>query len=85
MKPRGCRMIFSEVGITPYAWIINQSFYASGTSDPVLAERGALEVRYIEEVRQQTGRQRVFLVPWQVKPPVGAELLQDMLEPFITG
>ena len=66
--------------IIPYAWVINQSFYASGTCDPVLAERGALEVRYIEEVRQRLAK-RVFLIPWQVKPPVGAELLQDMLEP----
>ncbi len=68
--------------ITPCAWVINQSFYASGTCDPVLAERGALEVRYIEEVRKKLAK-RVFLVPWQVKPPVGAELLQDMLEPSV--
>lgn len=66
--------------ITPCAWVINQSFYASGTCDPVLAERGALEVRYIEEVQKKLAK-RVFLIPWQVKPPVGAELLQDMLEP----
>ncbi len=66
--------------ITPYAWVINQSFYASGTCDPVLAERGALEVRYIEEVQQRLAK-RAFLIPWQVKPPVGAELLQDLLEP----
>ncbi len=66
--------------ITPFAWVINQSFYASGTCDPVLAERGALEVRYIEEVQNKLAK-RVFLIPWQVKPPVGAELLQDLLEP----
>lgn len=66
--------------ITPYAWVINQSFYASGTCDPVLAERGALEVRYIEEVQLRLAK-RLFLIPWQVKPPVGAELLQDLLEP----
>jgi arsenite-transporting ATPase len=69
--------------ITPYAWVINQSFYASGTCDPVLAERGALEVRYIDEVQQKLAKRHV-LIPWQVKPPVGAELLQDMLEPSMT-
>jgi hypothetical protein len=46
----------------------------------VLAERGVLEVRYIQEVQQKLAK-RLFLIPWQVKPPVGAELLQDMLEP----
>jgi arsenite-transporting ATPase len=72
-----------RAGIKPYAWIINQSFYASGTCDPVLAERGALEVRYIEEVRHKLAT-NLFLIPWQVKPPVGAELLQNMLEPSMT-
>ena len=73
-----------RAGITPFAWVVNQSFYASGTGDLVLAERGALELRYIDEVRQQLAK-RVVLVPWQVKPPVGAERLQDMLEPSLTG
>ncbi len=66
--------------ITPFAWVVNQSFYASGTCDPLLAERGALELRYIDEV-QQTLAKQVVLIPWQAKPPVGAELLQEMLEP----
>lgn len=69
-----------RASITPYAWVVNQSFYASGTVDPLLAERGALEVRYTDEVQQKLAK-RVVLIPWQVKPPVGAELLQDMLEP----
>ena len=33
----------NRAGITPYAWVINQSFLATGTHDPILAERGALE------------------------------------------
>jgi arsenite-transporting ATPase len=73
-----------RASIAPYAWVVNQSFCASGTIDPVLAERGALEVRYIEEVQQKLAR-RLFLIPWQVKPPVGAELLQDMLEPSMAS
>ena len=72
-----------RAGITPFAWVVNQSFYASGTCDPVLAERGALEVRYIEEVRHKLAKNLV-LIPWQLKPPVGADLLQDTLEPFMT-
>jgi arsenite-transporting ATPase len=72
-----------RAGIEPFAWVVNQSFYSSGTRDPVLAERGALEVRFIDEV-QQTLATRVVLIPWQVKPPVGAELLQHLLEPAMT-
>jgi arsenite-transporting ATPase len=71
-----------RAGISPFAWIVNQSFYASGTSDPVLAERGALELRYIDEVQQKLAT-TVVLIPWQVKPPVGTELLQGMLEPSL--
>ena len=32
--------------ILPFAWVINQSFYGSGTSDPVLAERGASGINF---------------------------------------
>ena len=69
--------------IIPFAWVVNQSFHSSGTCDPVLAERGALEVRYIDEVQQKFAT-RVVLIPWQVKPPVGAGLLQELLEPHAT-
>ncbi len=69
-----------RAGITPFAWVVNQSFYSTGTCDPVLAERGALEVRYIDEVQQKLAK-RVALIPWQIKPPVGTELLQELLEP----
>lgn len=59
-----------RAGITPYAWVINQSFYAAGTKDPLLAERGALEARYIDEV-QQTLASRTALIPWKENGPVG--------------
>ena len=52
-----------RAGITPYAWVVNQSLAASGTKDPVLAERAALEYRYIAEVRDRLA-QRVALIPW---------------------
>jgi arsenite-transporting ATPase len=50
--------------IRPFAWVINQSFLAAGTNDPILAERGRLELRYIDEVRQ-THADRVALIPWK--------------------
>jgi arsenite/tail-anchored protein-transporting ATPase len=52
-----------RAGITPYAWVINQSLAATGTNDPVLAERAALEHRYIAEVQDGLSH-RVALIPW---------------------
>lgn len=52
-----------RAGITPYAWVINQSLAATGTNDPVLAERAALEHRYIAEVQDRLSH-RVALIPW---------------------
>jgi arsenite-transporting ATPase len=57
--------------ILPFAWVINQSFLAAGTTDPILAERGRLELRYIDEVRQ-THAERLVLVPWNPSYAVGA-------------
>jgi len=59
--------------------VINQSFYATGTRDPLLAGRGMLELLYIAEVRDKLAR-RLALVPWQAESPVGAEGLQQLLE-----
>lgn len=73
----------NRAGITPYAWVINQSFYATGTRDPLLAKRGILELRYIAEVRDKLAR-RLALVPWQAESPVGAEGLQQLLEETVT-
>ena len=52
-----------RAGITPYAWVINQSLAATETKDPVLAERAALEHRYIAEVQERLSK-RVALIPW---------------------
>ena len=73
----------NRAGITPYAWVINQSFCATGTRDPVLAERGFLELRYIAEVRDKLG-QRVALIPWQIEPPIGAEGLRCLFAEAVT-
>ena len=57
-----------RAGITPYAWIINQSLAATETSDPVLVERAALEYRYITEVRDNLSH-KLALVPWLANYP----------------
>jgi arsenite-transporting ATPase len=68
-----------RAGITPYAWVINQSFCTTGTKDGLLAARGRLEHRYISEVRDTLAR-RVALIPWQIVAPVGSEQLRQIAE-----
>ena len=62
-----------RAGIEPYAWVVNQSFAETHTTDPVLVERAARELPYIQEVADQTDK--LAIVPWQAEPPVGAERL----------
>jgi arsenite-transporting ATPase len=59
--------------------VINQSFGATDTKDPVLAERGRLEKRYISEV-SDTLASRVALIPWQIEAPVGSERLRQIAQ-----
>ena len=68
-----------RAGITPYAWVINQSFCVTGTKDSVLAARGRLEHRYISEVRD-TLASRIALISWQIEAPVGSEQLRQIAE-----
>nr|WP_009869505.1 arsenical pump-driving ATPase [Paramagnetospirillum magnetotacticum] len=53
----------ARAGITPFAWVINQSLLASGTTDPLLAQRGKYEVPFIERVTG-TLSTRTALIPW---------------------
>jgi arsenite/tail-anchored protein-transporting ATPase len=53
----------ARAGITPFAWVINQSFRFSGTTNPLLAERGLYESPFIERVAGGLAR-RTALIPW---------------------
>lgn len=62
-----------RAGIEPWAWVINKSVAATGTSDPLLQARMAGE-------RRQTARiaglaRRAFILPWLPDPPVGVQAL----------
>ena len=59
-----------RAGIEPFAWVVNQSLAATGTSDPVLLQRCASEFEQIEQVRTRLAKQ-MFVVPWMPEPPVG--------------
>ena len=68
----------ARAGISPYGWIVNQSFAATNTRDPILSKRAVLEMRYINEVKELS--KRVYLLPWQPDAPVGVEHLQELVE-----
>jgi arsenite/tail-anchored protein-transporting ATPase len=67
-----------RAGITPFAWVINQSLAPLEVTDPVLQARRAQESAYIREVTGRLAR-RVALVPWRIELPVGLEGLRSLL------
>jgi arsenite-transporting ATPase len=67
-----------RAGIDPFAWVINQSLLASGTYNPVLMERGAYELPYIETVSQKLSS-RCALIPWIGRLPIGKEGLAALV------
>ncbi|MBC7953871.1 MAG: arsenical pump-driving ATPase [Rhodospirillaceae bacterium] len=68
----------ARAGITPAAWVINQSLLASHTQDPLLAQRGRFEVPFIQRVAHGLAP-RCALIPWQPNAPVGAEALAALV------
>ena len=69
-----------RAGIEPFAWVVNASLAAAGSSDPVLVERAAAELEQIEKVRS-TLATRVAIVPWVPEEPRGPAALRQ----FATG
>jgi arsenite-transporting ATPase len=53
-----------RAGITPYAWVINQSLAPLTLTDPILRSRRFHERPFIQEVSEQLAS-RTALVPWQ--------------------
>ena len=64
--------------IEPWAWVINKSVAATGTSDPLLQARLAGEVKQCERIAQGLA-QRTFVLPWLTEPPVGVEALGGLV------
>jgi arsenite/tail-anchored protein-transporting ATPase len=67
-----------RAGITPHAWVVNQSFSASDCRDPILAERGASEQPYIKEVHDLHPRQ-ISILPWVAAEPSGPKSLRKLM------
>lgn len=64
-----------RAGIEPWAWVINASLAAAGSSDPLLAARARSELPQIEKVGEELA-QRVALTPWLAREPVGSGALR---------
>ena len=60
--------------IEPYAWVVNRSLLGTRTADPVLRARMAGEEAQIARIRGGLAT-RLFLLPWQERPPVGLTAL----------
>ena len=63
--------------IEPFAWVINQSFADTQTTDTLLRARSAAEAPFIREVAEELSL-RTAIVPWVPEEPVGADKLQQL-------
>ncbi|WP_341915885.1 arsenical pump-driving ATPase [Polaromonas sp. YR568] len=66
--------------IEPWAWVINKSVAATGTTDPLLQARLAGEHRQTARIAGGLAR-RTFVLPWLAEPPVGVSALGALVEP----
>ena len=60
--------------IEPWAWVINKSVAATGTSDPLLQARLVGEQQQAARIASGLA-QRTYVLPWLATPPVGVEAL----------
>jgi arsenite/tail-anchored protein-transporting ATPase len=71
-------------GITPTAWVLNQSLTAAKPTDPVLAARAASEHRYLTEVAT-TLAERLVILPRVAEAPTGADRLRALITTPVTA
>ncbi len=60
--------------IEPWAWVINKSIAATGTTDPLLRARLEGEIRQAQRIAGGLAK-RTFVLPWLAQPPVGVAAL----------
>ena len=67
-----------RAGIEPWAWVINKSMLASGSTDPLLRARLGGERRQSARIANGLAR-RSCTVPWLPEPPVGVPALAALV------
>ncbi|MFN7922071.1 MAG: arsenical pump-driving ATPase [Bryobacteraceae bacterium] len=65
-----------RAGILSFGWVLNQSFLAARTTDPVLCERAHREEPFLREASNLA--ERFAVIPWTPEPPVGPEKLRAL-------
>jgi len=80
LEAAGLQDELRRAGIEPWAWLINNSLFATSTSSGLLKQRASFELAQIEAVRTRHAS-RVALVPMQAEEPVGIERLLKLVEP----
>ena len=68
----------ARAGISPAAWVVNQSLSVTPTSDPTLRARARNEARWLREVAGL--HDRVAVVGWCPAPPTGPDALAELVE-----
>ena len=63
--------------IEPWAWVINKSVAATGTSDPLLQARLVGEQQQAARIANGLA-QRTYVLPWLTTPPVGVFALGQL-------
>ena len=68
-----------RASIEPYAWVINRSFAASGSTDPLLSAKGLHEIPYIQKIATDLAPQAV-LSPWTPRTFESAQDFEALLD-----
>lgn len=71
-----------RANIKPYGWIINRSFAASNTNDPILISKGLHELKFIEEITNTLSKNLkggAVLSPWVSDELDGADNLKKLM------
>jgi len=69
-----------RASLEPFAWVINKSMSASGTTDRLLTTRIQGERAQFERVTGALAK-RVYLLPFRPTPTVGVNALRALVEP----
>jgi arsenite-transporting ATPase len=69
-----------RASIEPWAWVINKSIAATGTTDPLLQARLAGEARQTARIANGLAN-RTFVLPWLPQAPVGVAALGALVAP----
>lgn len=68
-----------RAGITSHWWVVNQSFFATHTIDPILSGRAQAEKDWILKVHKELSN-RMVVIPWLNTDKIGMEQTKQMLD-----